>query len=284
MKNLFLLSILSFSLLGLTNCSDDDDNEQAVSNEEKVVAVLKSIETGDSEPIAYINSDQYTQHNQTIADGLAGFGAALAELPEGSARVKTVRVFQDGDYVFAHTDYNFFGPKIGFDIFRFENGLIVEHWDNLQETATELNPSGHSMIDGTTYITDIDKTEANKTLVKNFVSDILVDGNMDVLGNYFDGDNYIQHNPSIGDGLSGLGEALDDMAANGIEMIYTTIHKVLGQGNFVLVVSEGTFAGNHTAYYDLFRVENDKIAEHWDVIETITDPSEAQNSNGKFNF
>lgn len=284
MKNLFLLSILGFSLLGLTNCSDDDDNEQAVSNEEKVVAVLKSIETGDSEPIAYINSDQYTQHNQTIADGLAGFGAALAELPEGSARVKTVRVFQDGDYVFAHTDYNFFGPKIGFDIFRFENGLIVEHWDNLQETATELNPSGHSMIDGTTYITDITKTEANKTLVKNFVSDILVDGNMDVLGNYFDGDNYIQHNPSIGDGLSGLGEALDDMAANGIEMIYTTIHKVLGQGNFVLVVSEGTFAGNHTAYYDLFRVENDKIAEHWDVIETITDPSEAQNSNGKFNF
>ena len=35
---------------------------------------------------------------------------------------------------FLHTDYNFFGPKIGFDIFRFEDGKIVEHWDNLQET------------------------------------------------------------------------------------------------------------------------------------------------------
>jgi len=51
-----------------------------------------------------------------------------------------VRV-QDGDYVFTHTDYNFFGPKIGFDIFRFENGQIVERWDNLQEIAGP-NPSG----------------------------------------------------------------------------------------------------------------------------------------------
>jgi hypothetical protein len=31
-------------------------------------------------------------------------------------------VFEDGDFVFAHTDYDFFGPKIGFDVFRFENG------------------------------------------------------------------------------------------------------------------------------------------------------------------
>ncbi len=282
MKNILALAFLALSLLSFTNCSDNDDNEKAITNEEKVVALLKSIETGESEPIGYMNPNEYIQHNQTIADGLSGFGAVLSQLPEGSAKVNTVRVFGDGDYVIAHTDYNFFGPKIGFDIFRFEDGLIVEHWDNLQETASTLNPSGHSMVDGTTEITDIDKTEANKTLVENFVSDILVNGKMDVLTNYFDGDNYIQHNPSIADGLSGLGAALETMAANGITMVYTKIHKVLGRGNFVLVVSEGSFAGNHTSYYDLFRVENNKIAEHWDVMETITDPSEAQNTNGKF--
>jgi predicted SnoaL-like aldol condensation-catalyzing enzyme len=49
-----------------------------------------------------------------------------------------IRVFQDGDFVFAHTEYDFFGPKIGFDIFRFEKGLIVEPWDNLQETASHI--------------------------------------------------------------------------------------------------------------------------------------------------
>ncbi|MCY1041606.1 nuclear transport factor 2 family protein [Corallococcus sp. bb12-1] len=68
-----------------------------------------------------------TQHNLGAADGLAGFGALLQALPKGSARVNTMRVFQDGDFVFAHTDYDFFGPKIGFDLFRFEDGKIVEH-------------------------------------------------------------------------------------------------------------------------------------------------------------
>jgi hypothetical protein len=51
----------------------------------------------------------------------------------------------DGNVVFAHTDYNVFGPKVGFDIFRFEDGKIVEHWDNLQDTAARPGPSGHTI-------------------------------------------------------------------------------------------------------------------------------------------
>jgi hypothetical protein len=57
-----------------------------------------------------------------------------------------------------------------------------------------------------------------------------------------------------------------------------------GEGNFVLVVSEGAFAGKPTAFYDLFRVDNGKIAEHWDTIETILPKESWKNSNGKFNF
>ena len=49
-------------------------------------------------------------------------------------------------------------------------------------------------------------------LVRSFVEDILVNGKMDKLAGYFDGDQYIQHNPHIGDGLSGLGAALKAMA------------------------------------------------------------------------
>ena len=252
------------------------------SNREKVIALLKSIETGDQTPVAYINPNKYIQHNLGVADGLAGFGAVLKQLPPNSAKVNTVRAFQDGDYVFTHSDYNFFGPKIGFDIFKFENGKIVEHWDNLQETPAQLNPSGHSMIDGPSQIKDLEKTQSNKSLVKNFVEDILVNGNMEKLAGYFDGDNYIQHNPQVADGLSGLGKALEGMAAQGIFMKYDKIHHILGEGNFVLTVSEGSFAGKHTSFYDLFRVENGKIAEHWDVIETIPSRDEWKNENGKF--
>lgn len=58
--------------------------------------------------------------------------------------------------------------------------------------------------------------------------------------------------------------------------------KAPAQGNFVLAVSEGTFGGVPTSYYDLWRVENGKIAEHWDVMETIADEATWQNQNGKF--
>ena len=249
---------------------------------QQTVALLKSIETGESAPVAVINPDKYIQHNLAAADGLAGFGALMQLLPKGSARANTVRAFQDGDFVFTHTDYDFFGPKIGFDIFRFENGRIVEHWDNLQEKPTKPNPSGHTMTDGPTQPRDLEKTETNKALVRAFVDDILVNGRLDKLAGYYDGDKYVQHNPQIADGLSGLGDALAAMAKAGVTMKYDRIHKVLGQGNFVLVASEGQFAGKHSSFYDLFRVENGKIAEHWDTIETIPARGDWKNANGKF--
>jgi predicted SnoaL-like aldol condensation-catalyzing enzyme len=195
-----------------------------------------------------------------------------------------VRIFQDGDYVFAHSEYNVYGPKIGFDIFRFENGKIVEHWDNLQELQ-KPNPSNRTMIDGDTAVQDIEKTAENKALVEAFVYDILVNGKYDVINKYFEGDLYIQHNPHIGDGLSGLNKALGDWAEQGITMNYTKVHKILGEGNFVLVVSEGLLGGEHTALYDLFRVENNKIVEHWDTLESIpNNEDELKNKNGKFGF
>ena len=49
-------------------------------NVQKVVALLKAIETGDTVAVGYVNADNYTQHNLTVGDGLSGFGAALAGL------------------------------------------------------------------------------------------------------------------------------------------------------------------------------------------------------------
>lgn len=121
-----------------------------------------------------------------------------------------------------------------------------------------------------------------KRLVRSFVEDILVNGKMEKLAGYFDGDRYTQHNPQIGDGLSGLGKALEAMARQGITMKYDRVHQVLGEGNFVLVVSEGEFAGQPSSFSDLFRVESGKIAEHWDTIETIPARQLWQNDNGKF--
>jgi predicted SnoaL-like aldol condensation-catalyzing enzyme len=246
-----------------------------------VIDLLKSIETGDPKPVDVINSAKYIQHNLSAADGLAGLQALLQQLPKGSAKVNTVRAFEDGPHVFTHTEYDFFGPKIGFDIFRFEGNHIVEHWDNLQTTAGP-NPSGHTMTDGPTNAKDPEGTDSNKHLAQQFVEDILINKKMDNMDRYFHGDNYIQHNSMIPDRVSGLKTALADWAKQGITLEYKAIHKVLGEGNFVLVVGEGELAGKPTAFYDLFRIENCKIAEHWDVIEQIPPREDWKNDNGKF--
>lgn len=182
------------------------------------------------------------------------------------------------------TVYNFAGAgeQVAFDIFRFnEDGLIAEHWDNLAAVVAP-NPSGRTQIDGFMEIKDIDKTEENRRLVENFLIDVMQGQHPEKTSEYFDGDTYIQHNTGIADGLSGFGAALEVLGKQGIQMIYDKTHMVLAQGNFVLAVSEGTFGGAHTSYYDLWRVEDGKIAEHWDVMEMIPDPSVWMNSNGKF--
>lgn len=286
-------SILSFcSLISCNNTSKNSilptktenkmENKMEVSKKEKVVALLNSFNTGDAAPIAYINPQKYIQHNLAVADGLAGFGAIMQLAPPEGFKANVVRAFEDGNYVFTHTEYSFFGPKAGFDIFRFEGDQIVEHWDNLTE-ITPKNPSGRTQLDGATEITDLDKTAANKNLVKSFVTDILKNGEVDKLTNYINPTKYIQHNSGIADGLEGLGAALAYFAENGLVLKYDKVHQVLGEGNFVLSVSEGTFGkGDHVAYYDLFRIENGKIVEHWDVIETIPAKEDWKNQNGKF--
>ena len=268
------------------NSHNDNREETKMTNTQKALELINTFATGNTEKATELLAEGYIQHNLAYGTGRDAFVSSVAYL--ASAPVKTtvnnIRVFEDGDKVFLQTVYNFAGAgeQVAFDIFRFDgNGKIAEHWDNLAAKA-EPNPSGRTQIDGTLEIKDLDKTEANREVVKSFLYDVMQGNRPEKTPDYFDGDTYLQHNTGIADGLSGLGAALAALAEQNIQMIYTTVHQVLAQGNFVLAVSEGTFGGAPTSYYDLWRVEDGKIAEHWDVMETIADKSAWQNQNGKF--
>jgi len=230
-------------------------------------------------------SQPYIQHNQSVPTGLDALkGLADKAIVKNPAfKYHMVRLFADGEFGVAHGIYEGLAevPLVAFDIFRLENGKIVEHWDNLAPVVAN-NPSGRTQTDGAVDIVDVDKTVANKKLVREFVETVLIDGAFDKLPVYFDGDNYLQHNSNIADGLSGLNEGLQAMAKAGVKMKITKLHKVLGEGNFVLTVSAGNISGSPTAFYDLFRVDKGKIAEHWDVISPVLAPEKAANKNGKF--
>ncbi len=250
------------------------------SNKEKVLELLGSFENGNEHALSYIRDD-YKQHNPYVSDGKKGLVEFVSSLPPGSVKAKVVRIFEDGDYVIAHSEYEFSGPKVAFDIFRFEDGMIVEHWDNFQEKV-DKTASGRAQTGGASEVTDRHLTAGNKELVGDFILDVLLGKNPSKITSYISTGQYLQHNPYVKDGLDGLGEALKSLEEAGMPMIYEKNHMLLGEGNFVLAVSEGKFMNNHVAFYDLFRVENGKIVEHWDVIEEIPGKNLWKNSNGKF--
>lgn len=257
----------------------------AGSNSYKALEVINSFKTGDISVVEKYMREEYIQHNLAYGTGRNAFIGSAEYLASAAAptTVENIRVFEDGDYVFLQTVYNFAGAgeQVAFDIFRFEEGLIAEHWDNLTPIAAP-NPSGHTQIDGAIEIADLDKTEANRKLVEAFLYDVMQGNHTEKTPEYFDKDRYIQHNTAIADGVSGLGVALAALAEAGIQMIYEKTHMVLAQGNYVLAVSEGTYGGEATSYYDLWRIESGKIAEHWDVMETIAPREAWANENGKF--
>ena len=130
---------------------------------DKALALIGTFASGDAELAASLLDENYIQHNLAYGTGRDAFIASVEELAaaETPTTVQNIRAFEDGEYVFLHTIYNFAGAgeQVAFDIFRFdEDGEIAEHWDNLAFVA-EPNPSGHTQTDGTTEITNLDKTE-----------------------------------------------------------------------------------------------------------------------------
>lgn len=240
----------------------------------------------DADAASQLLATDYIQHNTAVPTGAAPIVGFIPALEDSGIELTTHRVLTQGDLVVMHNTYDnaqlFGGDSIvTFDIFRVEDGKVAEHWDNLQAAVpASETASGNSMTDGATEITDLDKTAENQELVQNFVSDVLMGKAPENVTSYISTETYIQHNPGIPNGLDGLGGALAAMAEQGIVMAYTDTPIVVAEGNFVFTASEGTFGGEATAFFDLFRVQDGKIVEHWDVVSAI--PSEMAHDNGKF--
>lgn len=242
-------------------------------------ALLKGIETGDPASVEVISEEQYIQHNPQTHEGRAGLLALFQRLARTNPRVNIVRAFSDGDFVFGHTEYDFATRRIGFEVFRFEGDLAVEHWDNIQPRLGP-NPSGRSMVDGPTEAEDLDRTEANRATVRSFVGDVLIGRRLEKLEDFI-AEPFVQHNPVLEDGIAALRAALEVASGEGATE-YAHCHRVLAEGSFVLAVCEGARGGVHTAFYDLFRLAGGRIVEHWDTVEKVPPPEEWKNDNGKF--
>ena len=121
--------------------------------------------------------------------------------------------------------------------------------------------------------------------MRGFVTDILVNGQMDKLAGYFDGDTYVQHNPQIADNLSGLGGALaGDGEAGHHHEVRPDSHRARRRELRAGGQRRHSSRASTRRSTICSASQKGKIAEHWDTIETIPAKAEWKNQNGKFGF
>jgi predicted SnoaL-like aldol condensation-catalyzing enzyme len=243
----------------------------------KVLTIFEGISAGDvSLATKYIDPKRFAQHNQYAADGVGGLAKFINESPRNQLQLTVVRAFQEGPYVVTHATGQRSGRNIFFDIFRFEGGLVVEHWAFSTMDAPP-NQSGHTQTDGPTDAKASEDTEENKAIVREYYETIHIAGEHDKIPQYFSGDHCIRHEPGVSDGVQNFKR---DLAVLVTDRSIDAIKFIFGQRDFVFIAAKGSHKSRPCVYIDLYRVEQGKIAERWGFPEEVPPQEEWKNQNG----
>lgn len=256
----------------------------ATAKENAIALYMEGIRDGrPREAIHAYTGARYTQHSTGVPDGKDGFIAFFEPFLERNPDrdIRVVRALQDGSKVFVHVHQILNGGEsewITADFFDSdEDGLIIEHWDVIEAGAAP-NPSGRTKTDGPTEIVDLDRTEANKALVAEFIQTVLVERQIERVTDFINPDVYIQHNAEVGDGLDAF---LEHFAKDDCPLSYQACFLMVGEGNFVATLNRARWEEQDLCQVDIWRIEDGLIVEHWDNSEPVPPQSEWTNS-GKF--
>ncbi|OCG26870.1 hypothetical protein A9G11_13320 [Gilliamella sp. wkB108] len=119
----------------------------------------------------------------------------------------------------------------------------------------------------------------NKKLVKDFYKDIFEEGNLAKIADYV-AEDYIQHNPRVATGRAGFIKFIEEFIKLNPKIEFINISS---DNNFVYVFFKCTLAnGIINKVCDIYRIENAKLVEHWDVIEHNVEIIKAVHDNGIF--
>jgi len=243
---------------------------------------LKGIKEGHIDVVDEYTGDRYTQHSTGVPDGAKGFKEFFADFLNrtNDRDIRVIRAIEDGRNVFVHVYQdidNGTAKWVTTDMFDTDdNDKMIEHWDVISAyTEVDDTASGNDVILGDFELKDLDKTEENKELVKNFINDVFQNGRYELIDKYLHKD-YIQHAHTLPNGS----EPVKQLLAK-VDAYYDFIFKIIGQGDHVVSYSKIVINGNEFAGFDIFRIENGMIVEHWDNKEPIPPRAELTNS-GKF--
>lgn len=242
---------------------------------------LEGIAGGNArEAVEKYTGHRYTQHSTGVGDGAEGFLSFFEPFLERNPKreINIVRLFEDGPWVFcsAYQSLNDGAAKwVTMDMFYTDSeGLILEHWDTIAPYQESI-VSGEDMVGGANEVDHSVDGEKSKSLVLEYTKQVLQERDTNKL-DQFVSENMVQHSAGIGSGRAGLADWLDKEAGS-----YDMLFNIFAQGDFVVTYGKRHTSGEDSAVFDVYRVSNNHIVEHWQNPETIG-PRDGWGNSGKF--
>ena len=284
-KSLGLPSVLPFNLiigiaiiLGFASCSrrisyaspSRISSEQVAQLSKEKQLAYSFVAAPKNEKVLFdsLLSQDFTSHNQDWGSNKELF-VKNRSADESFNQIEPIRILHDSSFVAVHSRMLGDTLKFRWDILRIENQKIREHWSNVSDSIG-VNPNGHSEIDGPTVSRQLEQTSANRALIFQFIDQCMIREDGGAV-KFFNFRLYIQHNRDVGDGLSGLLWAMLKMELQRKTIKFKHNYHIIAEGDLVLSATEGVVGDEKVAFFDLFRIEENKIVEHWDLIAPIKD-------------
>jgi len=235
------------------------------------------------EAVTKYTGARYTQHSTGVRDGVEGFVEFFEPFIKRNPKrdIQIVRGLEDGQYVFVHAYQSLNDGEsqwVTTDFFDTDgNDKIIEHWDVIAPYTPQI-ASGHPKIEGPTAVTDLEKSAANKALVRSLIQDVLIGKNLQDIDTYISSKPCHQENDGVSNGVEEFKSIVSEETN---PLCYQEIVLLVGQGNFVATLCKTTWEGDPYAQVDLFRIEDGLVVEHWENAEVVPPEDEWVNS-GKF--
>ncbi len=288
MKFIIISVILSASLIGCSSSDSSSENneknhsiqkisasqglsapKELVNNKDRALAFYELISNRDAGPAVNMISSELKMSNWPMGSKYSELKHFLkAQASENSKiRIKPLRAGQMGNSVFVHSIYAGLNSTSAIDILTFEKGKIVniEHYS---ETYQEKNSKGIPTMEGQSKTLEVNKTGLYLGIVKSFMKKVAIDNSPnDILEGV--NDDYLDHSAYVdGAGSTSLENRFvyDENSKTAFKFDYHKMERIQGEGNFVLVESKATLNSEDVTVLDLFRLNRNRISEHWDVV------------------
>ena len=268
----------------------NDDHAQLLSSDVPELAANKRlvydlwrtlIDARDTQAAEQYLAEGYIQHNPNADTGRAGvleFFSSLGPAQPVPERVQTplVAIVAERDFVALVQVDEQQQPRpyttTWFDLFRIEDGLVAEHWDHGRLPAGGT-PAGYvpptvTEAQAAALASEDPQLEANKRLVHEMWRTLL-DAQQVEEAPRFLAEGYIQHNPLANTGLQGFLQFFRTIAQpREVQPDIANFIQIIAEGDLVVLATVRSYTAGApytTTWFDMFRVGDGKMQEHWDT-------------------